>query len=261
MDVARRLQALAERLVEAEEQGADLDALLGQVLKVGVEADRYLPAAVRDARRRGRSWSSIARAADVSTATARTLWDEAARPPAPRSAPPSAGAERPRDATTLLTSAMSFLVSTSGLSDGAVARRAGAPELVLRRMLDAEAVPDWGMTQTVVVAAGGRPEDVRVLWEWTQASHPPPLRPRSLGEALTRFHGAVRGLYLAARCPLLGSEDRLLAAVLDGDLVPDWRGVKGLVEQLGGESTRMRPLWEDVRRFLVLASSLMQPRE
>jgi hypothetical protein len=111
---------------------------------------------------------------------------------------------------------------------------------------------------TVVTAAGGRPEEFRLLWEWARG-HRQPSR-RSAVASLTRFHGALRGLEWAAGRPNGrlsahdGTEDdEALAAALSGELVPDWATTHHLVHQMGGDPEQVRPLWEDVQYTFLLS--------
>ncbi|MGW8697639.1 helix-turn-helix domain-containing protein [Streptomyces eurythermus] len=265
--IAQRVLALASELVDAEHRQADLQELLERALSVGAEVEHYFGAAVRDARANGVSWNEIARKARVSEATARAKWGprtlrrkmqhRATLTTTPAS--PPVGVQQgtaPSDHRQRLGAAVSFLLRLHGEPLQAVAQEAGISASCLSRMLAGQRVPDWPTVFTVVVAAGGRPEEFRLLWEWARG-HRQPTR-RSAAAALTRFRGALRGLQWAVgrageHAPSSGTDDETLTAVLGGELVPDWTTTHRLVQQLGGNPEQVRPLWEDVQYAFLLS--------
>ncbi|WP_435217073.1 helix-turn-helix domain-containing protein [Streptomyces sp. bgisy034] len=267
--VAHRVQVLAAELVEAEHRETDLQELVERALAVGVEVEHYLGAAVHDARAQGTSWSEVARQARVSEATARAKWGPRTlrrqmRHRARQTAVPAAPPVEVRPPTGLsehrhrLGAAVSFLLRAQDKALQTVAQEAGVSASSLSRLLAGQRVPDWPTVFTVVTAAGGRPEEFRLLWEWARG-HRQPTR-RSATASLTRFHGALRGLQWAAgRADGRpgthdgGVEDDTLAAALSGELVPDWATTHELVHQLGGNPEQVRPLWEDVQYTFLLA--------
>jgi hypothetical protein len=266
--VAQRVQALAGELVEAEHREAGLQELLERAMAVGVEVEHYLGAAVHDARDKGASWSEVADKARVSEATARAKWGprtlrrqmrsrawQAAVPVASPAESPLTGPSQHRQR---LGAAVSFLLRKQDRAAQTVAQEAGVSASCLSRLLAGQRVPDWPTVFTVVTAAGGRPEEFRVLWEWARG-HRQPTR-RSAAASLTRFHGALRGLQWAAgraggdlSAPGDSAEDDTLAAALKGELVPDWATTHQLVQQLGGNPEQVRPLWEDVQYTFLLS--------
>ncbi|MER6011578.1 helix-turn-helix domain-containing protein [Streptomyces bluensis] len=256
---------LAAELVEAEHREADLQELLERAMAVGVEVEHYLGAAVHDARAKGSNWSEVAHKARVSEATARAKWgprtlrrqmQHRARqgavsdvPPAEVRPPTGLSEHRQR-----LGAAVSFLLRMQDKASQTVAREAGVSASGLSRLLAGQRVPDWPTVFTVVTAAGGRPEEFRLLWEWARG-HRQPTR-RSATASLTRFHGALRGLQWAAGRTdgRPGKhDDDTLAAVLSGELVPDWATTHQLVHQLCGNPELVRPLWEDVQYTFLLS--------
>ncbi|MFF4509263.1 XRE family transcriptional regulator [Streptomyces sp. NPDC001401] len=268
--VAHRLQALAAELVEAEHRGSDLEELVGHAAAVGAEVTHYLGAAVHDARAQGTSWGEVARKTRVSEATARAKWGKrtlrrqmrqraqqaAAVPlavPAEAGLPTGASEHRQR-----LGTAVSFLLRSKEVTAQSVAREAGVSPSCLSRLLTGQRIPDWPTVFTVVTAAGGRPEEFRLLWEWARGQR---QTPRSSATAsLARFHGALRGLQWASgrtagtRPPQgEGVRGDVLTAVLSGDLVPDWATTHQVVQQLGGNPAQVRPLWEDVQYTFLIA--------
>ncbi|MFJ9591046.1 XRE family transcriptional regulator [Streptomyces acidicola] len=267
--VAHRVQALAVELVEAEHREADLRELLERAMAVGVEVEQYLGAAVHDARAQGAGWSEVAHQARVSEATARAKWGPRTlrRQMRHRARQAAVAAELPAEVkppTGLLEhrrrlgAAVSFLLRMQDRASQTVAQEAGISASCLSRLLAGQRVPDWPTVFTVVTAAGGRPEDFRLLWEWARG-HQQPSR-RSAVASLIRFHGALRGLQWAAgrakgRPSAHGddTDDDMLAAVLGGELVPDWATTHQLVQQLGGNPEQVRPLWEDVQYTFLLS--------
>ncbi|MEU6227494.1 helix-turn-helix transcriptional regulator [Streptomyces sp. NPDC047042] len=264
--VAQDLQALAAELVEAERRDAGLEELVERALAVGAEVTHYLGAAVHDARECGANWNEVARKARVSEATARAKWgprmvrrqmgiraQRTAVPVTDVEADRSAGASSHRQR---LGAALSFLLRVRGRTAQAVAREAGVSPSCVSRLLAGQRVPDWPTLHTVVTAAGGVPAEFRVLWEWARG-HRQPQR-RSAAAALTRFHGALRGLQWAAGTvhsglPADDHDSDALDAVLTGDLVPDWETTHRIVQHLGGTPAEVRPLWEDVQYTFLIA--------
>ncbi|WP_405988041.1 XRE family transcriptional regulator [Streptomyces sp. NBC_00986] len=268
--VAQELLALAGELVEAEHQGLDLAELVGRALAVGAEVEHYLGAAVHDARERGASWGDVAREARVSEATARAKWGARTlrrqmRRRAENAVAPvgtQAEAERHPGAPShrqKLSAALSFLLRAHGGTAQSLARQAGVSPSCVSRLLAGQRVPDWPTVFTVVTAAGGRPEEFRLLWEWARGVQQ--LRRGSAAAALARFHGALRGLQWAAGTAYDGGEQDgepvsdagMIEAVLSGDLVPDWETTHRIVQHLGGTPAQLRPLWEDVQYAFVIA--------
>ncbi|MGW0710529.1 helix-turn-helix domain-containing protein [Streptomyces sp. NPDC002643] len=260
------MHALTAELVSAEHRGADLAELAGRAAAVGAEVAHYWGAAVHDARTQGASWGDVARQAKVSEATARAKWNERslrrqmcrrARQAAVE-VPESADAVPPTGTTDhrqRLGSALSFLLRSRHKTAQEVAQEAGLSPSGLSRLLAGERVPDWATVFTVVTAAGGKPEDFRVLWEWAHGRHPLPRA--SASTALARLQGTLRGLLLAAGRTADGGhmpkDCEELAAVLGGDLVPDWETTGRIVTRLGGSPALVRPLWDEVQTAFLIA--------
>ncbi|MGK5534213.1 hypothetical protein ACSNOC_27040, partial [Streptomyces sp. URMC 129] len=72
--VARDLVALAHRLLAAEEEERDLADLLKLTRGLSRGLEAFQAAAVQDARDEGATWSDVARAAALGSATARARW-------------------------------------------------------------------------------------------------------------------------------------------------------------------------------------------
>jgi hypothetical protein len=267
--VAHRLHTLAAELVEAEHRGSDFEELAGRAAALGAEVTHYLGAAVHDARAQGAGWSDVAQQARVSEATARAKWGpqtvrrqmrmraEQALVTVAESADavPPTGASEHRQR---LGAALSFLLRAHDRTAQEVAKEAGVSPSGLSRLLAGQRVPDWPTVFTVVSAAGGRPEEFRLLWEWAHGRHPAPRS--SAATALARFEGTLRGLAWAAGRTTDGAETadqetegQMLAAVLDGDLVPDWETTHQIVRHLGGNPSLVRPLWDEVQYAFLIA--------
>ncbi|MEW2252322.1 XRE family transcriptional regulator [Streptomyces sp. NPDC058733] len=261
--IAHRLQELAAELVDAENRNSDLAELVERAATVGAEVTHYLGAAVHDARLAGASWAEVARKARVSEATARARWGSTplrrqlrrrARDAAvPNALPVETGGQQaaaPAEHRSRLGAAVSSLLRAQGRPAQTVAQEAGVSPSCVSRLMTGQRVPDWPVVFTLVTAAGGRPEEFRLLWEWARG-HRQPSR-RSMTAALTRFHGALLGLQWAAGRPR-NTDDSALNAVLSGELVPDWGTTHQLVLRLGGIPEQVRPLWEDVQYTFLLA--------
>ncbi|MEU9372005.1 XRE family transcriptional regulator [Streptomyces avermitilis] len=255
--------------MEAEHRDGDLQELVERAMAVGAEVAHYLGAAVHDARATGASWSEVALKARVSEATARAKWGPRTlrrqmRQRARQAAVPEVIAVEAGQLTgspeyrQRLGAAVSFLLRVQGVTAQAVAQEAGVSPSCVSRLLAGQRVPDWPVVFTIVTAASGRPEEFRLLWEWARG-HRQPSR-RSAAASLTRFHGALRGLQWAAgqtspRLEILTrrSDGDTVAAVLRGELVPDWATTHQIVQRLGGNPEQVRPLWEDVQYTFLLA--------
>ncbi|MER7720755.1 XRE family transcriptional regulator [Streptomyces flaveolus] len=264
--IAHRLQELAAEVVEAENRRGDLHELAERAAAVAAETEHYLGAAVHDARADGASWNEIARAMRVSEATARARWGtkhlrrqmqrRARQAAVPNTLPVEAAGQSPlgpAEHRLRLGAAVSFLVRAQARPAQAVAQQAGVSASCVSRLLAGQRVPDWPVVFTVVTAAGGRPEEFRLLWEWARGIRQPSRR--SVAAALSRFHGALLGLTWAAgrTADPYPDDGSTLAAVLGGDLVPDWATTQQIVLRLGGTPEQVRPLWEDVQYTFLVA--------
>ncbi|MEK2473994.1 helix-turn-helix domain-containing protein [Streptomyces noursei] len=152
-----------------------------------------------------------------------------------------------QDSRTALASALSHLQRASDKTLRALADEARVSASYISRILSGERSPSWKVTRRLVHACGGDPETVRPLWD---AAHG--RRPARAGS----LHAALRGLYLSAACPdptqiCLSSghalNEREVAGLLHGSLVPDWETVGTVVGILHGRPDDIRPLWDHAR--------------
>ncbi|TDC77516.1 hypothetical protein [Streptomyces hainanensis] len=105
---------------------------------------------------------------------------------------------------------------------------------------------------------GGRPEELRWLWEEQGAVHNVPQGPHA---AARRLRHAFLGLQLAAGssttqdlAKAAGVPARLVARVLRGDIIPDWATTTRISEGLGEAPAALQPLWKDLEHHLVTHS-------
>ncbi|MGI5372626.1 helix-turn-helix domain-containing protein [Streptomyces iakyrus] len=279
-NIAESVQALAEGLLAAEYDEQDLAVLLGRAAELTREVEYYVCAAVHDARLQGASWDTVAEAAAVSPATARSRWAEKTvrrrlkrraserstarqRDPAghaaqlrPDNQEPGQPGERPSGK---LAAALSHLHRVSELTIREVADRTGLSASYVSRILSGERVPAWPVVETLATLFSGDADDLAVLWENAQGLTLPPRQ--ALPDAVARLNAALRGLYLAAAAPSPARVHQASGGVLSestvkemlaGRLVTDWRTTVAFVRAVGGTPAELRPLWEAVHyAFLV----------
>jgi transcriptional regulator with XRE-family HTH domain len=279
-NIAESVQALAEGLLAAEYDEQDLAVLLGRAAELTREVEYYVCAAVHDARLKGASWDTVAEAAAVSPATARSRWAEKtvrrrlkrraserstarqrdpaghAAQPRPDGQEPGQPGERPSGK---LAAALSHLHRGSELTIREVADRTGLSASYISRILSGERVPAWPVVETLATLFSGNADDLAVLWENAQGLTPP-LR-QALPDAVARLNAALRGLYLAAASPSPARvhqtsggalSESMVKEMLAGRVVPDWRTTVAFVRAVGGTPADVRPLWEAVHyAFLV----------
>lgn len=276
LHMAEGLPRLARELLAAEYADEDLPALLARARELIKEVENYSAGAVLDARRRGASWDSVARAALISPHTARERWSEAEterrlarhldgrtagamprRIPAPPAAPAgdefARGDGRSADrAARLLADALCFLHEESGLSLRDVADAMGVSPSYASRILSADRLPGWPAVRAMAEAFGADPATLRHLWEAGHGLLPPTRLP--VRQAADRVFHALRGLHTAARRPDVRDLHRdcaevlspaAITLVLGGGFMPDWPEVSALVTALRGDPEGVRPLWEE----------------
>ncbi|MGA5008015.1 hypothetical protein ACPCDX_23855 [Streptomyces koyangensis] len=273
--VADGIGVLAQELLDAVHRDDQLAVRLKLAALLGEGATCYAATAVQDARAAGWSWSDVARAAEVSEASARARWSEAkvaalvasyprrdeGRLPrflsrgsvgrdgsAVRPAGPSA-----RAAAAVMRTYFEALLETGPVGVDEVARQAGLAAGAVGLILAGEVVGSWPVTHTVVTILGGQPQALRGLWETTAGCGGAGRRPAL--EARRLLHEALRVLYLAAGSPApdklevrAGLMPGTVREVLDASSVPSWSQVALVGELLGVHSEEMRPLWEEWAR-------------
>lgn len=98
-------------------------------------------------------------------------------------------------------------------------------------------------------AAGGDPQDMRLLWQYAWGMPSPNEMRSSAGD----LGAALRGARLAAGfpdpaivCPPnLGVAEARMA--LEGELVPDWPALSDILVRLGADPSRFEQLWVAAR--------------
>ncbi|MFI9358629.1 helix-turn-helix domain-containing protein [Streptomyces lydicus] len=276
LHMAEGLPRLVQELLAGEYAGEDLPTLLGRARALAREVDNYSAGAVLDARRQGTNWQRIARAAQISSHTARDRWNEAEterrltrqlseRPthsprlplpspclPISKDRPKRSEMMRANHAARLLANALCFLHEASGLALREVAASMGVSSSYVSRILSAERLPGWAVVQAMMDCFGVDAAMLRHLWEASHGLVSPGRRP--IAEAADRLLHCLQGLYTAARRPDLDNLHRsspgvpapvTLELILKGICVPDWPQVSALVAALNGSPEDVRPLWEE----------------
>lgn len=276
--VAEHLQLLTSQLLDGERRDAQLEDLVKAAAAVAAGVERYVGAAVQDAREQNHSWAFVARGVRLRPDMARRKWPDCIS----QDTPPTLGdqaiegagpnhAEKKtavsRTAKEQLGSALRVLLGVSGRTAGSVAEQAGVPVGNFSQLLDGKQVPEWPTVFTLTTILNGCPEDLRALWEWAKgrASTTAPAG----ATALARFLSAMRGQHLAAGRPTLGDlrlpsdlgldRKRILESALTGDSMAGWEDVELLVHQLGGQPKQFRHLWEDVQYSIFTLSVKAAP--
>ncbi|MEU7183211.1 MULTISPECIES: helix-turn-helix domain-containing protein [Streptomyces] len=274
------LPHLAMKLAAAEHAQEDLVSLLERSRELIKEVELYSAGAVLDARRAGRSWEGVARAARVSAHTARERWSETAtedrlaahlsacdqgacRFPTAISSqrggliaaceePLAEGQMSTTHARRLLADALYFLHQQSGLALRDVAVAVGVSPSYISRILSGDRLPAWHQAEAMAAKYKAEAAILRNLWETSQALTPLPRPP--LQRATERVAFALQGLHTAAGRPVPDDvhdrcagvlSPKTIEMVLAGRCVPDWPEVSALVTALNGEPQGIRPLWEE----------------
>ncbi|MGW0902905.1 helix-turn-helix domain-containing protein [Streptomyces sp. NPDC002853] len=278
--IASDLQALTARLAEAEADRSSLPVLLECAALVEREVACYIAAAVHDARRSGLGWEEVSQAAGVGVQAASSRWSETKvrrllsrrareqgrervgrqRPVPELELLPDGPGAAPRALlpARALGRALSYLQRRSQVSSSEAARQADLSSSYISRVLAGERTPVWPVAHMLATIFGGDPAELRILWEDAKGIRHPSRQ--SVTAAAGRLHAALRGMYLAAACPDLEGlcastalPAQVAAAVLEGDLIPDWPTTALLVGRLTADPAAIRPLWEDVH-YAVLVS-------
>lgn len=276
--IADDLCAAAAQLRAAETAEVPLSVKFEYASRLQEDITCYTAAAVHDARTAGLDWAQIAVDGDRPQASARASWsamkvtrlleNRGRRAPAPAAVP--SGPQVPEQRTAPDTEFRSpFAASGMLVRPGAlgialatlwkradvrlleIARRSGMATSTVLRVLEGEHVPTWAETHMLATILGGEAEELRLVWEAVSGVSP---RSRlSPAEAARRLHVALRGLHLAAAAPPVEElcrgtrlEPDVIAAVLDGSVVPDWATVKEFAAQLSVDPAAIRPAWEEL---------------
>ncbi|MFG2767438.1 helix-turn-helix domain-containing protein [Streptomyces rubiginosohelvolus] len=261
--IAAELDLRTTELVAACFSDVPLDGVLELTARIVDDAECVAAAAVVEERSAGRTWSEIGVAAGLSEGQARARWGGArsaqrlsAREPAPWARRPDGTLDASRTTTrparhedcaaAALGRALRTLRdhSKTGLDD--LAAEAGMPAFAVRWVLEGKVVFPWATVFTLVHLLGGHPADLRLLWETASKSVPRLPGPRHIADHLA---AGLRGARLAAGHPptttvsLPGLSEAETQAVLDGQLVPEWRALHKALLQLGADPVPFKALW------------------
>ncbi|MFD3910096.1 hypothetical protein [Streptomyces sp. NPDC058603] len=267
--VAGDIAAIAQELLEAEERQAPLELRLTQARLLRRDVDCYVAAVVQDTRRAGAPWEVIAAAAQVTEASARARWNETKV--AGLLAPRLAGAgdrsgasryasERPLDwlftrpsgqmqeaAARVLQMYLAALYEGSSVAACEVARQADLPVDAVRLALAGEFLASWPVTHMVITILGGRPQRVRAMWRLASGE---PEGAWAMAASGGWLQEALRVIHEAAGSPdveslgTAGPAPEVVAAVLDGTRMPDWRTAERIAIWLGFQPSVILPFWE-----------------
>ncbi|MFJ2191553.1 helix-turn-helix domain-containing protein [Kitasatospora sp. NPDC087861] len=188
--------------------------------------------------------------------------DDDGTAPTDDGSPPGRPGGRPDPAQ--LSRALSHLQRCSGATLKALARSAGVSPSYISRVLSGEKMPSWPVTKAMTDACGGKPTDLRILWETARGARPqPPLIRHStcslIADAEATLRSTLRGLHLAAFSPppakiceqadgpLSPSDVKGLLEDTTSRPVPDWTVVEKVVDALNANEDVVRPLWEHVQ--------------
>ncbi|MEV8391795.1 MULTISPECIES: hypothetical protein [unclassified Streptomyces] len=266
--VAGDIAAIAQELLEAEGHQAPLELRLTQARLLHRDVDCYVAAVVQDTRRAGAPWDVIAAAAQITEASARARWNETkvAGLLAPRhardggrSAVSRNASEPPLDwlftrpsgqmqeaAARVLQMYLAALYEGSPMSACEVARQADLPGDAVRLALAGEFLASWPVTHMLITILGGRPQQVRTMWRLAsgepEGSWATAAAGRWLQEALRVIHGAA-GSPDVESLGTAGPAPEVIAAVLNGTRMPDWRTAQRIVIWLGFQPSVILPFW------------------
>ncbi|MFG2845984.1 helix-turn-helix domain-containing protein [Kitasatospora sp. NPDC048296] len=177
---------------------------------------------------------------------------------------PSAAPEDPAEslssvAAAKLASALSFLHRRSGRSSRELAAAAGVSASMVSRVFVGDRIPSWPVAYALVEASGGRPAEIRPLWDAARGilpERPFDATPIVEAEYVGAFVAAVRGHHLAAFAPdplTISDSSRgrvspeAATDLLSGARVPDWPTVEAVLEVLRADPAFVLPLWERVQ--------------
>ncbi|AOP50630.1 helix-turn-helix domain-containing protein [Streptomyces lydicus] len=259
---------LAAALENPDAQGEEP---LTTLMRIQQRVEKLRPALVARARCRGVSWTRLGRVLNLNKDTVRRKYHDVdrivrgiVRPRAtpaptadddgdsPRTPPPSAGTEGvpviEPPPTDQLAPVLSKLQRASQLTLRALGERAKISTSYLSRILSGERFPDWNTTARIARASGADPSVLRTVWEAAHQQRDHRQAPHSLDSALRYLHhrAGAPSLWSIAVASGGNLDQDLVAAVLDGSVVPDWETVRRLVLVLDGEPSFFTPLWEKV---------------
>ncbi|WP_326812258.1 hypothetical protein OIE62_07820 [Streptomyces scopuliridis] len=267
--VAGDIAAIAQELLEAEERQAPLELRLTQARLLHRDVACYVAAVVQDTRRAGAPWDVIAAAAEVTEASARARWNETkvagllaprhtragGRPRLSRHAsePPldwlftRPSGQMQEAAARVLQTYLAALYEGSPVAACEVARQADLPGDAVRLALAGEFLASWPVTHMLITILGGCPQEVRGMWRLASGE---PAGSRATAVAGCWLQEALRVIHGAAGSPdveslgTAGPAPEVVAAVLDGTRMPDWRTAERIVIWLGYQPSVILPFWE-----------------
>ncbi|MGW2672357.1 helix-turn-helix domain-containing protein [Streptomyces sp. NPDC001272] len=180
-------------------------------------------------------------------------------PDAPTTAREPSGAAYNR-----LAPVLSMLLRSAQLTNKDVSARIGCSASYLSRILNGERVPTWPLTQKFARACGADPDVLRKVWETERLSDKardpePPQEKDHLQPATVRLRAALHTLHTKAGRPIpydivVASHWTLevpqIAALLEGDRIPDWEVIEAFVQLMAGDTTYFSRLWHEAQTEL-----------
>ncbi|ATW46706.1 helix-turn-helix domain-containing protein [Streptomyces peucetius] len=237
-------------------------------------------AVVRRGRAQGDTWQVLAAPAGLSPERLRKKWTEGAitrrlanrRTARDHAPPPQSGDSlsngsaadagpgwpTPATPTQQLASALSFLQRQTEQSLKETAADIGVSPSYISRILSGQRRPSWPVVERFAQMCEANMAELRQLWEAAQRPPDPGASlqapaPRAPKDARSRFHTALRALYLAADRPDLwtirhATADSVsigdIARALTGSTACDWHTMSRCILALGGRPAELRPLWQ-----------------
>ncbi|MEU9237104.1 helix-turn-helix domain-containing protein [Streptomyces subrutilus] len=152
---------------------------------------------------------------------------------------------------------LSMLLRSAQLTNKEASTRIGCSASYLSRILSGERVPTWPLTQKFARVCGADPDVLRKVWETERLSDKtrdaePPQEKDHLLPATVRLRAALNTLHTKAGRPtpydiVVASHWSLevpqIAALLEGERIPDWEVVKAFVQLLAGDTGYFKGLW------------------
>ncbi|MFJ4321167.1 helix-turn-helix domain-containing protein [Streptomyces lavendulae] len=159
---------------------------------------------------------------------------------------------------------LSMLLRSAQLTNKDVSARIGCSASYLSRILNGERLPTWPLTQRFAQVCGADPDVLRKVWETERLSDKardpePPQENDHLQPATVRLRAALHTLHTKAGRPIpydivVAShwtlEVQQIAALLEGERIPDWEVIEAFVQLMAGDTGYFNRLWNEAQTEL-----------
>lgn len=159
---------------------------------------------------------------------------------------------------------LSMLLRSAQLTNKDVSARIGCSASYLSRILNGERLPTWPLTQRFARVCGADPDVLRKVWETERLSDKardpePPQERDHLQPATVRLRAALHTLHTKAGRPIpydivVASHWTLevpqIAALLEGERIPDWEVIEAFVQLMAGDTSYFNRLWNEAQTEL-----------